>query len=150
MFLYVHCPSKEVKDVEREMNQNENSDFSKHRHEKQLRSIKHEVTKTTNGNAVTKNIADQIICVEKMANTHEFVQSVKHIHKQQHPVITLYTDQQITDLKRFCCTDNGVVLGMDKTYSFHVTPTVYNDTSVIKRRTNDNPFCFGPTLFRLQ
>ena len=147
MFLQklVHCPSKEVEDEEREMNQNENSDFNKHRHEKQLRSIKHEVTKTTNGNAVTKNIADQIICVEKMANTHEFV----HIHKQQHPVITLYTDQQITDLKRFCCTDNGFVLGMNKTYNlgeFHVTPTVYKDTSVIKRRTNDHPICFGPTF----
>ena len=82
--------SVKIKDVEREMNQNESSDFNKHRHEKQLRSIKHEATKTTNGNTVTKNIADQIICVEEMAKTHEFVKSVKHIHKQQHPVITLY------------------------------------------------------------
>ena len=84
-----------------------------------------------------------------MAKTHEFVQSVKHMHGQQYPVITLFTDQQIRDVKRFCCKENGSVLGIDKTYNlgeFHVTPTVYKDTSVVKRRTNDNPICFGPTF----
>ena len=43
------------------------------------------------------------------------------------PVVTLYTKQQINDTKRFCCTDNGDVLGMDKTYNlgdFHVTDSI--------------------------
>jgi len=51
---------RSVKDVEREMNQNESSDFYKYRHEKQLRSIKHEVTNTTNGNTVTKTLLTKL------------------------------------------------------------------------------------------
>ena len=84
-----------------------------------------------------------------MAKTHEFVQSVKHLHGLKHPVITLFTEQQINDIKRFCCRDDGGVLGMDKTYNlgqFHVTPTVFKDKSVIKRSTKDHPICFGPTF----
>ena len=38
-----------VKDVEREMNQNENSDFNKHRHEKQLRSSRERGLRTSPG-----------------------------------------------------------------------------------------------------
>ena len=43
------------------------------------------------------------------------------------PVITLCTEQQIDDIKRFCCRDDGSVLGMDNTYNlgqFHETSTV--------------------------
>ena len=79
------------------------------------------------------NIADQITCVEEMTKNHEFVQSVKHINEMNHPVITLFTNQQIIAIKRFCCREDAGVLGMDKTYNlgeFHVTPTVYKDTSV--------------------
>ena len=63
-----------------------------------------------------------------MTNTHSFVKNVKHVSGVQHPVVTLYTDQQIADIKRFCCKEQGAVIGVDKTYNlgdFHVTPTVY-------------------------
>ena len=74
------------------------------------------------------NAADNIIKVEEMTNTHSFVKNVKHVSGVQHPVVTLYTDQQIADIKRFCCKEQGAVIGVDKTYNlgdFHVTPTVY-------------------------
>ena len=90
-----------------------------------------------------------MIKVEEMTKTHEFVQSVKHISGLQHPVVTLYTEQQIIDIKRFCCKENGTVLGMDKTYNlgdFHVAPTVYKDLSVLRRRGMEHPICFGPTF----
>ena len=100
------------------------------------------------------NIADQVICVEEMTKTHEFVQSVKHIKGMNHPVITLFTEQQINDIKRFCCTEDAGVLGMDKTYNlgeFHVTRTVYIDKSVKRREgSKDHPICFGPTRTRQQ
>jgi len=53
----------------------------------------------------------------------------------------MYTKQQINGIKRFCCTDNGDVLGMNKTNNlgdFNVTSTVYKDKSVIKRTTNES------------
>ena len=55
----------------------------------------------------------------------------------------------MTDIKRFCCRENGTVLGIDKTYNlgdFHVTPIVYKDLSVLRRATGENPTCFGPTF----
>ena len=84
-----------------------------------------------------------------MTKSHEFVKTVKHVQGISHPVITLYTDQQITDLKRFCCKEGGSVLGLDKTYNigeFYVTPTVYKDLSVLRRSILNHPICFGPTF----
>ena len=137
-----------AKDVERQINQDTSDDLEKHRNEKQLNNTKYYVAASKQKTG-TSNVADQIICVEEMTKNHAFVQSVKHLHGLNHPVITLFTDQQITDIKRFCCKDDGGVLGMDKTYylgQFHVTPTVFKDKSVIKRKTNDHPICFGPTF----
>ena len=79
------------------------------------------------------NAADHVICVEEMTNNHPFVKSVKHIVGVHFPLVTLYTDQQIQDIKRFCCKESGSVLCIDKTFNlgeFHVTPTVYKDLSV--------------------
>ena len=96
------------------------------------------------------NIADHVICVVEMTKTHEFVRSVKHINGMNHPVITLFTGQQINDIKRFCCREDAGVLGMDKTYNlgeFHITPTVYKDKSVKRREGSKvHPICFGPTF----
>ena len=39
-------------------------------------------------NILGANITDQVICVEEMTKTHEFVQSVKHISGKNHHVIT--------------------------------------------------------------
>ena len=63
---------------------------------------------------------------------------MKHISGVNHPIVTLFTDQQIVDLKRFCCKEEGTALSIDKTYNlgdFHVTPTIYKDLSVIRRCT---------------
>ena len=81
--------------------------------------------------------------------THPFVKSVKHIAGLNFPVVTLYTDQQLTYIKRFCCREAGSVLCIDKTFNlgeFHVTPTIYKDLSVLRRATCDHPICFGPTF----
>ncbi|XP_053375386.1 uncharacterized protein LOC128547267 isoform X2 [Mercenaria mercenaria] len=138
-----------VKNVERTMNRKTNDDNEKQRNENQLKNIKAGLNRESRENYHTHNSADQIICVEEMTKTHEFVKSVKHISGIHHPVVTLYTDQQIEDIKRFCCRDGGCVLSIDKTFNlgdFHVTPTCYKDISVIRRKTNDHPICFGPTF----
>ena len=64
---------------------------------------------------------------------------MKHLNEVDHPVITLYSKQQITDVKCFCGTGR-TFLGVDKTYNLgdvHVTPTVFKDFSV-KRKDSGN------------
>ncbi|KAH3819906.1 hypothetical protein DPMN_121650 [Dreissena polymorpha] len=93
------------------------------------------------------NAADQIITLEELTKTSSFVQTVKHLNGFNHRVITLFNSQQIRDIKRFCCENNGKVLGMDKTFNlweFHVTPTVDKDISVVNRSTGESPICFEP------
>ena len=71
---------------------------------------------------------NHVISVEEMTKTHPFVKSVKHIAGLIFPVVTLYTDQQLIGIERFCCREAGSVLCIDKTFNlgeFHVTPTVY-------------------------
>ncbi|KAL3892167.1 hypothetical protein ACJMK2_004401 [Sinanodonta woodiana] len=140
---------KGVKEVERMVHSETNDDFQQPRGEKQLRNIKHLIARTKHSPSKSGNIADHIVCVEEMTKTSKFVQTVKHLNGLQHPVVTLYNEQQITDIKRFCCIESGSVLGMDKTYNlgdFHVTPTVFKDLSVKKRSTDDHPIVFGPTF----
>ena len=133
------------------MNTTDLDEFHKQRNEKQLRNIKYALNNIDQDkySSSKRNFADQIKCVEEMTKTHEFIQSMHHVFGLNHPLIILYTPQQMTDIKRFCCRENDTVLGIDKTYNlvdFHVTPTVYKDLSVLRRATGENPICFGPTF----
>jgi len=111
-----------------------------------LRNIKYRLTKESDPTPF--NAADQIVHVEELVKTHPLVYSVKHINEVDHPVITLYSKQQITDVKRFCGTGR-TFLGVDKTYNlgdFHVTPTVFKDLSVTRKDSGEHPITFGPTF----
>ena len=140
---------KGVKEVERMCISEENDDYQQPRNEKQLRNIKHKITKSKRESSKSGNIADNIVCIEEMTKTSQFVQTVKHMNGLHHPVVTLYTEQQITDIKRFCCIERGSVVGMEKTYNignFFVTPLVFKDLSVLRRSTGDHPIVIGPTF----
>ena len=90
-----------VKNVERKLNQEVSEDYDKQRNEKQPRNIKYSINREKKEIGGT-NAADNIVKVEEMTKTHTFVKSVKHISGLQHPVVTLFTEQQISDIKRFC------------------------------------------------
>ena len=86
------------------MNTIDLDDFNKQRNEKT--TAKHKIcnNRDNDKNSTSKgNVADQIKCVEEITKTHEFIQSVQHISGLNRPLIILYTTQQITDIKRFCC-----------------------------------------------
>ena len=138
---------KAPKQVEVDMNSDTSDDFSKHRNIIQIRNAKYLQNKRERGDEVSrKNQADHIMHVENMVHEHPFVQEVIHL-KGFPPSVILYTEQQIQDIKRFCCVEGGTVLGFDKTFNlgeFHVTPSVYKNLSVVRRETNENPICFGP------
>ena len=115
--------SQSVKEVQKTMNLDTDDDYQKHRDVKQLNNIKYNLNKKDN---TPSNTADSIIAVEEMVQTNEFVQNVQHITGISHPVITLYNNQQLTDINKFCCKPGGTVLGLDKNYNlgdFHVTST---------------------------
>ncbi|XP_060563165.1 uncharacterized protein LOC132722661 [Ruditapes philippinarum] len=136
--------TQSVKTVMNGMNKSTKDDFSKQRNATQLRNFKYQQTKLSS-NALSK-ADNKIINLAEMVKTHDLVYSVKHIKGLQDPVITLCNDQQITDIKRFCGTGR-TVLGIDKTYNlgdFHVTPTVYQDLSVIRESNGHHPITFGP------
>ena len=141
-----HLPPK---GVEKKLNSETDDDLGKQRNYKQVKNFKYAVDKETRpDSAPMKNIADHIVCVENMTQNHEFVRAVQHV-KDSTPSVILYTDQQIVDIKRFCAREGGTVLGLDKTFNlgeFHVTPTVYKNTSIIRRTSQEHPIWFGPTL----
>lgn len=101
-----------------------------------MRNIKYRLTKKSNPTPF--NAGDQIVHVEELVKTHPLVYSVKDLNEVDHPLPKLYSEQQITDVKRFCGTGR-TVLGVDQMYNlayFHVTPTVSKDPSV-KRKDTD-------------
>ena len=140
-----------VNSIERAMNQKTSNDLEKQRNKNQLGNLKYSLTSYSRSPfESSKNVADNEIFVQEMTETHEYLMSVIHLQGINHPVINLYTDQQIRDIKRFCCKEDVAVLGIDKTYNigvFHVTPTVNKDLPVLRRTTLDHTLCFGPTFY---
>ena len=85
-----------------------------------------------------------------MVKTHEIVQKVK-IGKDKVPSIILYTENQLQDIKRLCCSSplaHSTALGVDKTFinlgDVHVTVCVFKYVAVTRRDTNEYPLFAGP------
>ena len=93
------------------------------------------------------NFADEVQAVIGMAQCGPFVRTVE-VTRHRVPNVIVYTDRQINDLKGFCFGGKeGSVLAFDKTYnlgSIYVTPSVYKNLALCRRRTNDNPLFMGP------
>jgi hypothetical protein len=94
------------------------------------------------------NIADEILQVLSMMNTHPCVQQVIHT-KGQVPSIICYTDDQMTDLKHYLHKADNPIVGVDRTFnlgSFFVTSLVYKNHMVFRKETKDQPIFAGPML----
>lgn len=95
------------------------------------------------------NFTDHVQNIESMAKTHEFVQCVK-FGKNKVPTVILYTEDQLQDVRRFCCPSpitHSTILGFDKTFNLgdvHVTVGTFKHLAVIRRRTQDHPIFVGP------
>jgi len=48
------------------------------------------------------NLADDVVAVLGLLNTQPFVQKV-FLSKGKSPTVVLYMQQQLVDMKRFCC-----------------------------------------------
>ena len=98
----------------------------------------------------TKNTADQIQQLENLVtHNHPYVRSVVRVNAKT-PVIILYNDEQLTDIKNLCCTGR-TVLGVDKTFNLcnvHVTVTCYKQLSVYRPGGDEctAPIFLGPVF----
>ncbi|GFO24874.1 hypothetical protein PoB_005137900 [Plakobranchus ocellatus] len=91
------------------------------------------------------NFADEVAAVEELQHTMSFVRLIIR-QSQKSPCIILYTEDQLNDVKRFCCpplSGDSTVLGIDKTFNL-VTITVYKCISVKRKRADDFPIFCGP------
>jgi hypothetical protein len=67
------------------------------------------------------------------------------------PVLVLFTDEQIQDVRQFCCSGQGfknTILGVDKTYNLgqvYVTVTAFKQLA-LQRPDGSHPLFFGPML----
>ena len=64
-----------------------------------------------------------------MVQNHAMVQQVVHL-KGKMPTVTLFTDEQIMDIKKLCCS-GCAVLGFDKT--FNIVDGVFVTASTFKQ-----------------
>jgi hypothetical protein len=81
-----------------------------------------------------------------MVGGDSFVQHVVTTNKRA-LCIVLCTDQQIADIKNFCCVPNGSVLSFDKTYnlgSFFVTPITYKNLVLKQLSSGSEPIFLNP------
>ena len=97
------------------------------------------------------NFADQCRAVEDYMNISSFVRCAIRSNKKV-PCIILYTEDQIADLKRFCCGQYSAmktVLCVDKTFNLsdmHLTCTVYKNLSLETTRNGEPPLFLGPVF----
>ena len=119
------------------------------RNRKQIYNAKYRQQTKDNPGVSRGNFADHIKGAEDLVNTCPFVQSVNHV-KNKIPSCILYTDEQIEDIKRFCCSapfSQTTVLSFDKTFNLgqiHVTAGVFKNLSVTRKTTGDHPLFLGP------
>jgi len=85
-----------------------------------------------------------------LLNSHPFVQKVS-LTKDKSPTVLLYTEQMLSDMRRFCCQGNEgaprSVLGVDRTFNLgpcYVTVVVYTCKAVVRNDTRSHPTFVGP------
>ena len=142
------------REVYERMNEQHKKEEDRPKDLKQVQNkVYNEKKKDNDGNSRSggNNLADNLIYLHSILLNHKFL---RHIYQDQNqvPIIILYTDDQMRDITRFCCSypaGKATVLGIDKTYNLGqllVTPTVFKHLGVVRSGTSSHPLFFGPIL----
>ena len=131
----------------------ENAEDSAPRNLRQVQSVKARTKQKDrqddDGPVTVGNLAQQIQRVESLVHHNPFVQATWQ-GKGASPSVILHTDEQLQDLKRFCCSSPAgqtTVLGFDKTFNLtevHVTMAVYKNLAMYSEGTQNHPIMLGP------
>jgi hypothetical protein len=98
------------------------------------------------------NVADHMVAIQNMAREGDSLVRKVIISSGNVPTIILYTDEQISDIRRFCCSGPNAastVFGVDKTYNLgemFVTVSCFKHLAVTRINTGGNPLFFGPIM----
>ena len=116
----------------------------------QVRKRKGLVRKATSVHPSAGNLADDMVTVLSLLNMDPFVQKVS-LAKGKSPTVLLYTEHQLADMRRFCCTasDDSArsVLSVDRTFNLgpcFVTVIVYTCRAIVRNDTRRHPTFVGP------
>ena len=98
----------------------------------------------------TNNLADEMQSLCSLVTAGDFVRSVCFTSEHA-PCVIMYTDEQLSDVKRFCGSDAPdnirSVLCVDRTFnvsSLFLTLTVFKNNSVLRCNTMRPPIFIGP------
>lgn len=118
---------------------------------KQVRRLKHKARNMKVNKARPCNVADDVLtAIREQESRPEFVRKVL-LTPGKAPTFVLYTDEQITDMRRFCCSDDNSyrrsIIGIDRTFNLgpcFVTVMVYENQAVVRNGTTRHPTFVGP------
>ena len=118
-------------DAPRNLKQVQNKKYNERKKEKEAKGRK----------GSGSGLADNFQNIINTVHSDPFVQNV--ITTKHHiPMIVLFEEKQIMDVKRFCCPGTmgqATILGIDKTYNLgplHVTPTVFESGKIRYSRSS--------------
>lgn len=115
------------------------------RNKKYRETIKEEPLKPT-------NVADEVYQVLCFLQTSDFIQQLVFTKKKR-PIILLYSDNQIKDLRANCLGKHGSVIGIDRTFnlgSCYVTAMTFKHQADVQRETKGNPIMLGPIMLHYE
>lgn len=117
------------------------------RNKKYRETIKEEPLKPT-------NVADEVYQVLCSLQTSDFIQQLVFTNKKR-PIILIYSDNQIKDLRANCLGKHGSVIGIDRTFnlgSCYVTAMTFKHQAVtcIQRETKGKPIMLGPMMLHYE
>jgi len=100
------------------------------------------------------NLADEVqaLLTRLTHDEEDFVQAV-NVQLRRSPSVTLYTQQQINDIRNLCSTDTvpelRSVLAFDRTFnlsSLYLTVMVFKHRKVVRKSTQEPPLFVGPMM----
>ena len=109
---------------------------------------------TDDGRKSSANLADEVqtLLSRLSDDTEDFIRSV-YVQLKRTPVVVLYTDEQIADLRLLCTQDCPSalrsVLSVDRTFnlsSLYVTVMVYRNRKLVRKCTQEPPIFIGPIM----
>lgn len=125
--------------------------FQDTRNSKQIRNKKYRETVKKNPLKPT-NVDDKIYQVLCSLQDSDFIQQIVFTNKKR-PIVILYTEEQIQDLKSNCVGKCGSIIGIDKTFnlgSCFVSTLTYKNQHVIQRESKDIPIFLGPVMLQYE
>jgi len=109
---------------------------------------------SADGPKSSSNLADEVqtLLCRLSDDTEDFIRSV-YVQLKRSPVIVLYTDEQIDDLRLLCTQDCPSalrsVLSVDRTFnlsSLYVTVMVYRNRKAVRKCNQEPPIFIGPIM----